>query len=125
MTNEELEEPGEPILQEILTTGGSFGEECLVDNNDPRRNTVITRTNCDLLMLDREDYEKATHYKVQEELRKKLLVVDQIYPFQTLSAVNLKTLALVMTRKRYKYNDVIFQENSPVYIIHYCHFFKL
>lgn len=117
MANEELEVAGEPVLQEILTTGGSFGEECLVDSNDPRRNTVITRTNCDLLVLDRVDYEEATHYKVQEELRKKLLIVDQIYPFQTLSALSLKTLALVMTRRRYKYNDVIFQENSPVLLV--------
>lgn len=45
-------------------------------------------------------------------MRKKLLILDQVYPFQSLNAMDLKRVAASLSRKKYKYNDVIFKETD-------------
>ncbi|GMI17781.1 hypothetical protein TrLO_g3279 [Triparma laevis f. longispina] len=96
-----------------LHSGDSFGEAALINNN-PRNATVVSAEPSELLMIEKEDYERVIKSLHVDALKKKVAFINSIPAFASLPPEIMNDLASRVFFEKIPIHRKIWEQNSKV-----------
>ncbi|GMI02425.1 hypothetical protein TrVE_jg2890 [Triparma verrucosa] len=96
-----------------LHPGDSFGEAALINNN-PRNATVVSAEPSELLMIEKEDYERVIKSLHVDALKKKVAFINSIPAFANLPVDIMNDLASRVFFEKVPIHRKIWEQNSKV-----------
>ncbi|RLN80865.1 hypothetical protein BBJ28_00026549, partial [Nothophytophthora sp. Chile5] len=105
-----------------LTEGAHFGELALMKGRGVRSATVVTREECQLLVIGESDYNSTLRRMQKKDMAKRVAVLDQIPMFQTPEWTGelLKELSYVLLEQKLATGSVLYNQGeraSHVYFV--------
>eukprot|EP00033_Pygsuia_biforma_P002267 GCRY01002512.1.p1 GENE.GCRY01002512.1~~GCRY01002512.1.p1 ORF type:complete len:415 (-),score=89.58 GCRY01002512.1:600-1844(-) len=94
-----------------LTAGESFGELGLV-KNQPRAATIITRSACEMLSVDKDDYHRILKKTHEKELAAKVAFLTNMLVFKFWTPQRLQQLSGILSMRKYMPNKVIIKQGD-------------
>lgn len=116
---ESVSESNDLIEIRVLTSGDSFGELALLNNN-PRSATVKCLSQCYFAVLSQRDYKKILRADAEKTVKERVSILKQIPIFSNVAESSLKCLAYILTEATYKKNQTVYVESAPadnIYIV--------
>lgn len=98
-----------------------FGDLALV-NDEPRAATILTCNHCQLVYIDRSDFNRIVKFTYEKEIKEKILFLKKMDILSEFNHVALKSLAQVIEWKKFPAGSVI-QTEGIIYIFHDVFFF--
>ncbi|KAG6955219.1 hypothetical protein JG688_00011976 [Phytophthora aleatoria] len=97
-----------------LTEGSHFGELALMKGRGVRSATVITREECQLLVICEKDYNSTLRRMQKKDMAKRVGVLDQIPMFQTPEWTGelLKELSYVLLEQKLSTGSVLYRQGD-------------
>lgn len=98
-----------------LGPGKSFGELALVQTNSIRNASVITEKPTDLIVIDRELYNRSLKAAQKQEVQMKLDFVNANPLFSNWTKRQRSVLTMSLMRYQYQYGNTIIRQGSPAH----------
>ena len=93
----------------VLTSGDSFGELALL-NNQPRSASAKCKEKSYLAVLSQKDYKKILSFNVRKAITEKFMFLKGLSFFSEVSDKSLKNLAFIITETIYKKNQTVYND---------------
>lgn len=95
------------------TKRDGFGDLALV-NDEPRAATIITTEFCQLVYIDRSDFNRIVKFTYEKEIKEKILFLKKIAILEDLSYPALKSVAQVIEWKKFPAGGLIQREGRAI-----------
>ncbi|KAG3153571.1 hypothetical protein PI124_g5335 [Phytophthora idaei] len=104
-----------------LTEGSHFGELALMKGRGVRSATVITREECQLLVICEKDYNSTLRRMQKKDMAKRVGVLDQIPMFQTPEWTGelLKELSYVLLEQKLSTGSVLYRQGDRAFHVYF------
>ena len=106
-------EQGVPKLLTNLGSGDGFGEIAL-RNDQPRSASVLATSDCDLALVQKDDYNRILRHLQEEEVKGKILFMKKLPAFRACTEFQLRSLASFMQSKLYDKGSEVLREGILV-----------
>ncbi|CAF1575190.1 unnamed protein product [Adineta ricciae] len=101
-----------------LVGGSDFGERALI-TNEPRSATVMTTSPTDLLVVDREVFNRTLKSVHEKELQEKTEFINRSPLFSSWSARMKRLVSLSLERGRFAYDSVLYKQGAPADAVYF------
>lgn len=96
-----------------LSDGDSFGEKALL-NREPRSATIICKTNCHFMYLDKEQFNQVLKENMTEKINQEVNKLKVMPLLSSLKDGVLKTINEHSFYREFKRGQTIYSEGEPV-----------
>ena len=90
-----------------------FGDLALV-NEEPRAATILTKVLCQLVYIEKADFNRTVKFSQEKEIKEKILFLRKVEMLSEFTPPALKSLAQVVEWKRFQPGAIIQQQGTPV-----------
>ena len=111
-------ETQEMIEAKVLSSGDSFGELALL-NNESRSATVKCLEQCYLAVIVQRDYKKILRSDAEKTVKERVEILKHLPIFNEVSESSLKCLGYLLTEATYKKGQIVYLENSEIQNIYF------
>ncbi|UJR21571.1 hypothetical protein I4U23_024654 [Adineta vaga] len=101
-----------------LVGGSDFGERALI-TNEPRSATVMTTSPTDLLVVDREVFNRTLKSAHEKELQDKTEFINRSPLFSSWSARLKRLVSLSLERGRFAYDSALYKQGTPADAVYF------
>jgi cAMP-dependent protein kinase regulator len=88
-------------------------------NDEPRAATILTIEHCQLVYIDRADFNRIVKFTYEKEIKEKILFLKKVEILSEFNNAALKSLAQVIEWKKFPPGSII-QQEGEFWVLRIC-----